>query len=51
MLFAIAPASIYLISALVFSHYPITRETHRTLRDRLAARTASPEEEKSRSIA
>jgi glycoside/pentoside/hexuronide:cation symporter, GPH family len=51
MLFAIAPASIYLVSALVFSRYPITRETHRALRDRLAARAESPEEEKSRSIA
>ena len=50
MLFAIAPASIYLVSALVFSRYPITRETHRALRDRLAARTTT-EEEKSRSIA
>jgi Na+/melibiose symporter-like transporter len=51
MLFAIAPASIYLISALVFSRYPITRDTHRAMRDRLAARTATTEQEKSRSIA
>lgn len=41
MLFAIAPASIYLVSALVFSRYPITRETHRALRDRLAARASA----------
>jgi Na+/melibiose symporter-like transporter len=49
-LFALAPASIYLISALVFSRYPITRETHRAMRDRLAARTAA-EEEKAKAIA
>ncbi len=51
MLFALGPASIYLISALVFSRYPITRATHRAMRDRLAARTTTTEEEKSRSTA
>jgi Na+/melibiose symporter-like transporter len=50
MLFAIGPASIYFISALVFSRYPITRATHRAMRDRLAARTTT-DEEKSRSTA
>ena len=39
--FAIVPASIYLISALVFMRYPITREAHRALRERLSARSAS----------
>jgi GPH family glycoside/pentoside/hexuronide:cation symporter len=51
MLFALGPATIYLISALVFSRYPITRATHRAMRDRLAARTTATEEEKSRSSA
>jgi GPH family glycoside/pentoside/hexuronide:cation symporter len=51
MLFAVGPASIYLLSALVFSRYPITRATHRAMRDRLAARTTAAEEEKSRSTA
>jgi GPH family glycoside/pentoside/hexuronide:cation symporter len=51
MLFALGPASIYLLSALVFSRYPITRATHRAMRDRLAARTTATEEEKSRSTA
>ena len=50
-LFAIGPASIYLMSALVFSRYPITRESHRAMRDRLAARSAAAEEEKAKSIA
>jgi len=50
MLFALGPASIYLVSALAFSRYPITRATHRAMRDRLAARTTA-EEEKSRSTA
>ena len=51
-LFALAPASIYLVSALVFSRYPITRETHRAMRARLSARmTTTTEQEKSRSIA
>jgi Na+/melibiose symporter-like transporter len=50
-LFAIGPASIYLLSALVFSRYPITRESHRAMRDRLAARAAAAEEEKAKSIA
>ena len=49
-LFAIGPASIYLLSALVFSRYPITRETHRAMRDRLAARGAA-DQEKSKAIA
>ena len=39
-LFALGPAAIYLLSALVFSRYPITRESHRAMRDRLAARSA-----------
>jgi GPH family glycoside/pentoside/hexuronide:cation symporter len=52
MLFALGPASIYLLSALVFSRYPITRATHRAMRDRLAARSTDTEqEEKSRSTA
>jgi Na+/melibiose symporter-like transporter len=51
MLFALGPASIYLISALVFSRYPITRESHRAMRDRLAARSAAEEEERTKSIA
>jgi Na+/melibiose symporter-like transporter len=51
MLFALGPASIYLLSALVFSRYPITRATHRAMRDRLSARTTATEEEKSRSTA
>ncbi len=50
-LFAIGPASIYLLSALVFSRYPITRASHRAMRDRLAARNAAAEEEKAKSIA
>jgi GPH family glycoside/pentoside/hexuronide:cation symporter len=51
MLFALGPASIYLLSALVFSRYPITRATHRAMRDRLATRNTTTEEEKSRSSA
>ena len=50
-LFALGPAAIYLLSALVFSRYPITRESHRAMRDRLSARSAAAEEEKSKSIA
>jgi glycoside/pentoside/hexuronide:cation symporter, GPH family len=50
-LFAIGPASIYLMSALVFSRYPITRASHRAMRDRLAARTAASEVERAKSIA
>lgn len=50
-LFSIGPASIYLMSALVFSRYPITRASHRAMRDRLAARTTTAEEEKAKSIA
>jgi GPH family glycoside/pentoside/hexuronide:cation symporter len=51
MLFALGPAAIYLLSAMVFSRYPITRESHRAMRDRLAARSAAAEEERARSIA
>jgi GPH family glycoside/pentoside/hexuronide:cation symporter len=40
-LFAVGPASIYLVSALVFMRYPITRETHRAMRERLATRGAA----------
>ena len=50
-LFALGPASIYLMSALVFSRYPITRESHRAMRDRLATRTAAEDVEKTKSIA
>jgi glycoside/pentoside/hexuronide:cation symporter, GPH family len=39
--FAIGPAVIYFISAAVFSRYPITRESHRAMRERLAARAAN----------
>ena len=46
-----APPSIYLLSAMVFSRYPITRDSHRAMRDRLAARSAAAEEEKAKSIA
>jgi len=49
--FALCPAAIYLLSALVFSRYPITRESHRAMRDRLSARSAAAEEEKEKSIA
>jgi GPH family glycoside/pentoside/hexuronide:cation symporter len=41
MLFAIAPASICFLSAMVFSRYPITREAHRAMRERLLARGAA----------
>jgi GPH family glycoside/pentoside/hexuronide:cation symporter len=50
-LFALGPAAIYLLSALVFSRYPITRESHRAMRDRLSARGAAAEAEKSKAIA
>ena len=51
-LFALGPGSLYLVSALVFSRYPITRESHRAMRDRLAARNAAAEGEvKAKSIA
>ncbi|MFZ0676927.1 MFS transporter [Candidatus Binatus sp.] len=50
-LFALGPAAIYLLSALVFSRYPITRASHRAMRDRLIARSAAAEEEKSKAIA
>lgn len=40
-LFVFVPGTIYVLSALVFSRYPITRETHRAMRDRLAAREPS----------
>jgi GPH family glycoside/pentoside/hexuronide:cation symporter len=41
MLFAVGPAAIYFFSAIVFSRYPITRESHRAMRERLAARGAA----------
>lgn len=41
LLFAIAPAAIYFLSAIVFTRYPITREAHRHMRERLAARSAA----------
>ena len=41
LLFAIAPAAIYFLSAIVFTRYPITREAHRQMRERLAARSAA----------
>ena len=47
LLFAIAPAAIYFLSAAVFSRYPITREAHRQMRERLAARTTAAIAEKS----
>jgi GPH family glycoside/pentoside/hexuronide:cation symporter len=50
-LFAIGPAAIYTMSALVFSRYPITRESHNAMRDRLAARSAASDQEKTKSIA
>ncbi len=50
-LFAIGPAAIYSMSALVFSRYPITRDSHRAMRDRLAARSTASEQEKAKSIA
>jgi GPH family glycoside/pentoside/hexuronide:cation symporter len=50
-LFALGPAAIYLLSALVFSRYPITRESHRAMRDRLAARSTAAEAEKSKATA
>ncbi len=40
-LFVFVPASIYLMSALVFSRYRITRKSHREMRERLAAREAT----------
>jgi Na+/melibiose symporter-like transporter len=41
-LFSIAPAEIYFLSAIVFSRYPITRDPHRQMRERLATRAAEP---------
>ncbi|HVN64537.1 MAG TPA: MFS transporter [Candidatus Binataceae bacterium] len=38
LLFSIVPAAIYLIAAIVFMRYPITRAMHREMRERLAAR-------------
>jgi len=38
VLFSIPAASIYIASAIVFSFYPITRDSHRQMRERLAAR-------------
>ncbi len=40
IVFALGPASIYLLSAAVFSRYPITREAHRLMRERLATRSS-----------
>ncbi len=37
-MFALVPSSIFLLSAVVFSRYPITRESHRLIRERLTAR-------------
>ena len=51
LVFSIAPAAIYLMSALVFARYPITRESHRAMRDRLAARAATAAELPAKSIA
>jgi GPH family glycoside/pentoside/hexuronide:cation symporter len=51
MVFALGPASIYFLSAIVFSRYPITRASHRAMRDRLSARSTAAEEEKAKSIA
>jgi Na+/melibiose symporter-like transporter len=42
-LFSLVPASIYALSALVFARYPITRESHRLMRERLRARASEPE--------
>ncbi len=42
-MFSLVPSSIYLLSALVFSRYPITRESHRLLRERLAGREGAPD--------
>jgi len=44
IVFAIGPASIYFVSAAVFSRYPITRDSHRAMRDRIARRAALAEE-------
>ncbi|MFZ0661021.1 MAG: MFS transporter, partial [Candidatus Binataceae bacterium] len=44
-LFAVVPAIIYVLSAVVFARYPITRASHRAMRDRLSARGAPGEEE------
>jgi glycoside/pentoside/hexuronide:cation symporter, GPH family len=41
-LFSIAPAAIYVLSAIVFSRYPITRDAHRQMRERLATRASNP---------
>jgi GPH family glycoside/pentoside/hexuronide:cation symporter len=41
MMFAVVPAIIYLLSAIVFLRYPITRDSHRQMRERLAARARS----------
>jgi GPH family glycoside/pentoside/hexuronide:cation symporter len=44
VVFAVVPAAIYLLSAIVFSRYPITRESHRAMRDRLAERATLVED-------
>jgi GPH family glycoside/pentoside/hexuronide:cation symporter len=41
LLFTLVPASFYSLAALVFSRYPITRETHRAVRERIADRAAA----------
>jgi len=46
-LFAVAPAVIYVLSAIVFARYPITRQSHRAMRERLAARDAAADTAKS----
>jgi GPH family glycoside/pentoside/hexuronide:cation symporter len=40
VLFSLPAASIYIVSAIVFFFYPITRDSHRQMRERLAARSA-----------
>jgi len=37
-LFVFLPAAIYVLSAAVFMRYPITRESHREMREQLAAK-------------
>ncbi|MFZ0890614.1 MAG: MFS transporter, partial [Candidatus Binataceae bacterium] len=44
-LFSLAPFSIFMLSAIVFSRYPITREAHRAMRERLATREARAADE------
>ena len=42
-MFSLVPSTTYLLSALVFSRYPITRESHRLMRERLAGREPAPD--------